>query len=459
MDTAAQVVVATPVGDDAGARTADLYDWQAAMAASDGFRMFADALDDQGHLRQDATGQVICEHHEDWTLLREPDAELVSAKHRELASGAWTTIKQLVDNGGLAHLFGRWLALDEKPGVRLVTCAALAAGPARTLALTTQLLRDEIAGRDLDATVLTSIDETTKHFAKELLFHRNGLPEEWRAPADATVRSYVVLGGHTSKARTLLTKLVIDEGRPHRNVIGHAAPTMFARPALERMGQSEAFATAAWEAVLQLFRARMRARGPKPHGDLPVVLATSSRSGGATTDFVTRATLEGRTIDLQDIELAIRVALRNPQGYMPLAIPAQLTRLGVKMARGGCSDTSIARAERLRSDFKRYRRERGSGTPGAIAEWRSLERHLMRIADIATQSARAPHGTWGSPLWSDLAQRLGNDSAPDWLDGLDTELALGAICDLTDRCEVWFSPHFDVRSELVRLRAERKASQ
>jgi len=63
MDTAAQVVVATPVGDDAGARTADLYDWQAAMAASDGFRMFADALDDQGHLRQDATGQVICGNH------------------------------------------------------------------------------------------------------------------------------------------------------------------------------------------------------------------------------------------------------------------------------------------------------------------------------------------------------------------------------------------------------------
>jgi len=39
MDTAAEAVAAVPAGDDAGARTADLYDWQAAMAAVDGLRM------------------------------------------------------------------------------------------------------------------------------------------------------------------------------------------------------------------------------------------------------------------------------------------------------------------------------------------------------------------------------------------------------------------------------------
>lgn len=459
MDTAAQVVVAVPAGDDAGARTADLYDWQAAMAAADGLRMFADTLDHSGHLAPGVTGRIICEHHEDWTLLREPDAELVSAKHRELASGAWSTINQLVDKGGLAHLFGRWLALDEKPGVRLVTCAGLASGAPRKLAITTQLLRDEAAGHELDEAMLASIEETTKLFTKELFFHRNGLPDEWQAPADAKAQTYVVPDGHALKARAFLTKLVIDAGRPNRDVIAHAAPSMFASPALQRMGRPEDSYSAVWEAVLQLFRARMRARGPQQYGDLPVVFAASAVSGGATTDFETQASLEGRVVDLQDIEVAIRIALRNPQGYMPLAIPVQLTRLSVKMARGGCSDTSIARAERLRSDFKRYWREPDSSLPGAIVEWRNLERQLMRLADEATHTARTPTGTWGTPLWQGLAQRIDDASTSGWLDSLGEDLALGAICDLTAQCQVWFSPHFDARSELTRIRKERTANR
>ncbi len=330
MDTAAEVVVAVPAGDDAGARTADLYDWQAAMAAADGLRMFLDALDNQGQLVPGVTGRVICEHHEDWTLVREPDAELVSCKHRELASGAWTTIPQLVGKGGLAHLFGRWLALDEKPNVRLVTCAGLAAGLPHKLATSTQLLRDEVAGHELDAAELALIEEITSLFTRELHFHRDGLPDEWRAPADAKAKTYVVLDDHVLKVRTFLTRLVIDVGRPNRDVIAHAAPTMFARPVLQKMGGPEDACSAVWEAVLQLFRARMRARGPRQYGNLPVVFAASAVSGGATTEFATDAALEGRIVDLQDIDVAIRVALRNPQGYMPLAIPAQLTRLSVQ---------------------------------------------------------------------------------------------------------------------------------
>lgn len=408
MDTAAEVVVAVPAGDDAGARTADLYDWQAAMAAVDGLRMYVDALDHQGRLPPGATGRVICEHHEDWTLVRDPDAELVSCKHRELSSGAWTTIAQLVDKGGLAHLFSRWLALDEKPSARLVTCAGLASGLPRNLATATQRLRDEVAGRDLDATILASIDEAAKSFTKELHFHRAGLPAEWQAPTNAKPKDYAVVDGHVLKVRAFLTRLVIDAGRPNREVIAHAAPTMFARPALQKLGATEDSCSAVWEAVLQLFRARMRARGPLEYGDLPVVFAASPDSGAATTSAANEASLEGRIVDLQDIDVAIRVALRNPQGYMPLAIPAQPTRLSVKMARGGCSDTSIARAERLRTDFKRYRCERDNTVPGAIAEWRNLERQLMRIADDATHAARTPTGTWGSPLWHTLTQRLHN---------------------------------------------------
>ena len=457
MDTAAEVVVAVPAGDDAGARTADLYDWQAAMATADGLRLFADALDGDGHLLPEAGGRIICEHHEDWTVLNDPDAELVSAKHREPSSGAWTTIKQLVDKGGLAHLFGRWLVLDEKPNVRLVTCAALAPGDPRKLAKVTVLLRDQAAGCELDALTLTLVNEVAMGFAKELLLHRDGLPEEWRAPAEATAKTYVVGDAHGQKVRSFLAMLFIDDGRPHREVTEHAAPSMYMQPVLDKLGRRDVPASAVWEAVLQLFRVRMRAQGPIQDGALPLVLMTSSNSGGATSAFEVRRALLPRTIDVHDIAIAIRTALANPLGYMPLSVPGQLSKLSVKMAWGGCADTSISRAERLRSDFKRYWRERDDSVPGSAAERYVMERTFLRVADEATSEVRTATGTWGSPFWIALANHLDRLHESGSIDGLDNDLALGGICDLAAKCEVWFSPRFDVKAEIARLRAERAA--
>jgi hypothetical protein len=121
--------VAVAPADDAGASTADRYDWQAAMAAADGLALYLDALGD-GELRADSDGRIVCEHHEDWVVVRGGDAELVSAKHREPSYGVFTTLSQLAGDGGLAHLFGRWHALEEKPACRLVTTAGLAPGAA-----------------------------------------------------------------------------------------------------------------------------------------------------------------------------------------------------------------------------------------------------------------------------------------------------------------------------------------
>ena len=457
MNTAAEVVVAVPAGDDAGARTADLYDWQAAMATADGLRLFADALNSDGHLLPDASGRIICEHHEDWTVLNDPDAELVSAKHREPSSGAWTTVKQLVDKGGLAHLFGRWLLLDKKPKVRLVTCAALAPGDPRDLAKVTKLLRDHTAGCELDALAVVMIGGVALGFAKELLLHRKGLPKEWQAPADATAKTFVASDSQARTVCAFLAMLFIDDGRPHREVTEHAAPSMYMQPVLDKLCRPEVPAAAVWEAVLQLFRVRMRAQGPVPDGALPLVLVTAPTSGAATSADELRRVLQARTIDVNDIAVAIRTALANPLGYMPLAAPTQLSKLSVKMARGGCADTSIARAERLRSDYKRYWRARGDSVPGVPAERYAMERTFLRVADEATSEVRTATGTWGSPFWTALASRLVGLHESASIGGLDDELALGGICDLAAKCEIWFSPHFDVKAEIERLRAERKA--
>jgi hypothetical protein len=66
--TARQVVLSTEPDDDAGADTADRYEWQAAMAAADGLALYFDAI--VRGARGDGNTGIVCEHHEDWVLVR-----------------------------------------------------------------------------------------------------------------------------------------------------------------------------------------------------------------------------------------------------------------------------------------------------------------------------------------------------------------------------------------------------
>ena len=56
-------------------------------------------------------------------------------------------------------------------------------------------------------------------------------------------------------------------------------------------------------------------------------------------------------------------ALANRRGYLPVPPVPRVTRIGAKMERGLCADTSIERAELLRTDYQQYWRDRGSGDP------------------------------------------------------------------------------------------------
>jgi hypothetical protein len=85
-DTATSAVAVfkkVPAPDDAGAQTADRYEWQAMMATADVLAAYLQHLDDAGVFADSETFRVICELHEDWALLEEDSVELVSAKHRE----------------------------------------------------------------------------------------------------------------------------------------------------------------------------------------------------------------------------------------------------------------------------------------------------------------------------------------------------------------------------------------
>lgn len=447
MDTPAQLVLAAPMEDDAGSRTADLYDWQASMAAADALSLYIHFCNRNSSLRLPHDVKIVCEHHEDWTVIHGSHAELVSAKHRESESGAWTTVNRLVDKGGLGHLYDQWRRFGEKPKVRLVSCAGLSSGNPKQIAEAGRILRDEAVGKSVNPADRTIVEHAVSNLAGEL--------RRWRDSGKQRTGNDDLDGNAEDSVRRFLAALTIDYKRPDREFVMHAAPSLYARPVVMLLGHSESLAVAVWCAVLELFRARMRARPPFNQSDnFASAEKLFTHPGYGTSDAAVAAILRDRIVDLSQIELAVRSALENPEGYLPLEPPAEVTRLGVKMARGGCSGTSIGRAEMLRSDFREYRRSRSDGPPGAIAEWRRLERSLMRIADNASTSTKSSFSRWGPEMWAELNNQTASSSS-SLIEDDDSDIALGGICDLAARCKVWFSPVFDVKAELRRLQAER----
>jgi hypothetical protein len=413
------------------------------MAAADALALYHGALDG-GRLRDGDDARVVCEHHEDWAVVRAGAAELVSAKHREPSTGAFTTLAQLADEGGLAHLFGRWHVLKELPTCRLVTTAGLARGAVQRLEGAAVFLRDRrLAGQDLPVNGVH--EQVIADFARVLQRHRRSLPGSWPSSEN---NGYPALNPEQyAQVGRFLSMLSIEHGQPSRQHIRHAAPSMYCAPVLKRLGQDAVSPVAAWEAVLGLFRVRMRAAGPVPRGALPVVL--SYQPGTQVPAGADERSLAARIVTMTDIDLAFRAAIDYPSAYMPLATATRVTRIAVKMAEGGCSDNSIERAEQLRLDHRQYWRARVSGDPTARAAQERLRRALLRISDEATTVAAAGGAVpWGATLWRELQARVDAMAAGDWPDDLDAELRLGGICDLAALCQVWFSDRFDIDARL-----------
>ena len=418
------------------------------MAAADGLGLYLNGLDG-GRLRDGEDARIVCEHHEDWTVVSGADAELVSAKHREPSKGAFSTLNRLADAGGLAHLFGRWHVLGEMPSCRLVTTAGLAPGQAQSLEKAAVFLRDRrLAGQALIAS--SEHEQVIMDFARALQQHPDHLPDSW--PPSGAGGARLLGPDQYAQASRFLSMLTIEHGQPSRRHVGYAAPGMYCDPVLNSLGLQGLSPVPAWAAVLGLFRVRMRARGPVPRGALPAVL--SYRPGTGAPAGTDERDLAARIVTVADIDVALRAAFANPGGYRPLAPIARLTRIAVKMTVGGCADNSIERAEQLRLDYQRYWRARISGDPAARAAQERLRRSLLRISDQATNEVIASaEGSWGAALWRELQARAERERAGSWSNDLDADLRLGGICDLANRCQVWFSASFDVEAELARLRA------
>ncbi|MEJ8652664.1 hypothetical protein WKI65_32510 [Streptomyces sp. MS1.AVA.3] len=434
--SARQCLFSVPQLDDSGADTLDRYNWQASMAAADGLRLYLDSLNDDGRLSKDIDSRIVCELQEDWAAVDGAAVELVSAKHRDVTTGPFTTVNALADAGGVAHLFGRWHALDETVSCRLVTTFGLSSDAQKLEKAWVKLRELRLARQPLDVP-----DEHRKFVAdlcQALRSYCKELPPGW-APAEKRMPSPT--DEEIAQVVRFMAVLDVEAGKPPRDHLEYAAANMYARPLCNHLGLP-IDPESVWAAVHDIFYARMRKAGPIPTGKLPAVLAYRVGATSPDTAQLERSLLN-RIVTLDDIDLAVRTAISQPHGYRPLPRLQRTTKLAVKMLAGQCPDNSIERAEYLAQEYRDFWRDERSGNPTARVAQARLNRYLLRISDEATQTtlSEVPRG----PAFWNAVQRLLATSPPAELpSGIDTELLLGGICDLTSQCRVWFSDRFDV---------------
>lgn len=416
--------------DDAGANTADLYDWQAAMAAADGLALYLDALGDTEVLGPECGDFIVCEWHEDWVVVGADATELVSCKHRSPDVGAFTTVNALADQGGLAHLFNRWAALEQKPMCRLVTTGGVT-GPARELKLLANRLRDLRRGNG-DLILLPGEESTVKQLREKIKVHDTAMTVEDQD--DEVVR--------------FLSTLSIATVDVNKGVVRDAAPTKYVKPILERMGVDTQYCEPVWQAVLSLVRERMQSHGQTFDGDLPAVLQRH-RTGGADQDMPRQ--VASRLVRLEDIQIAIDTALAIPAAYRTVpSIPA-ISRVELKMTDGGCPPNAVGRATPLRVDYEDHWREQESSDPGARIARRKLEGVLRRLSDHTMGDLEVSGTEFWRALEVEVTELEGSGGLPP---GVDSEIALGGICYLSNQCQVWFGPRFDIEAAIAARRTE-----
>lgn len=190
--------------------------------------------------------------------------------------------------------------------------------------------------------------------------------------------------------------------------------------------------------------------GPTPTGGLPDIVVLPLGSP-APTPAELESRLASRIVTLPEIDLAIRTAIAHPTGFAPLPRLVRTGRLAIKMEIGGCSDNAVERAEQLRADYVDFWRDSLASDPTACSSQHRLHRALLRVSDAATVQVKRSDAVWGAALWRQMEAELEQQQGTLPVD-MDVDLALGGLCELPNRCQVWFSEGFDIVQEQARRR-------
>jgi hypothetical protein len=375
--------------EDAGAQTLSRYAFQWNCAVP-----FALAtLDQTNPIRA-----IVCETHEDIFVLHEHGPELVSVKHRELSQPPWT-LSELVQ-APLEHLAERWLATGQRARCRLMTNHSLRPGDGEAAGL-----RDACSSR---TPVLI------RPWAQRLA-DRLALTED--------------------AALAMLSGLTLECGLPSRNDIASVYCFHKLRPLMRRLGLPLDADQVAYERVVgQIARASMD-RTRAPDALLEAMLAEDGHAAVA----VLRRRIAQRTLTADDIASCLRGLPTTSPRLSDTSTAPPPTNLVRKLRAGELGPTAVGAAQRLRAAW--YDLEaRWRGLPGGGEDFGDLRIRAQSLAG-EVESELADGAPYGTRMHTRLAQRLAaGELLGDAPVLLDKELLLGLIFQLTDECEIWWSP-------------------
>lgn len=362
-----------PPGDDSGSETLARYDYQINLTT------FACL----GLLLDDGPDAVVCEWAEDYVIVSGDKRELVSVKHLEPSQGAWSLAKLCVD-GGLAHLFDRWLSDGRRAKCRLQTNGGMKTGREEAEAIR-QACSDDMEAERVGALIYQRLGAETAGVAAEFL--RN-----------------LTIDCELPKRDDLPAKLL------HEDV---------PRICLD-LGWRVEDAQSGFEIVKREVEAACRADIRAERRAL--ILKNDGEEAHARA-------LAKKTINRERIEQAL-VAGNSMVGASMLV---------TKLTLGGFGQTAIERGKRLRSEWLAEEFELDSGLPGGSSTVH-VRSEVQRIADIAEARTRnVTTDEYGPQMRDELLGLAESEGVSVLGEELTEDQILGIVYDETDLCHVWWS--------------------
>jgi hypothetical protein len=425
-----------PPAEDGGAGTSANYFYQTEVIASFCVSMPVDL----------SITKVICEWHEDFIIVRNqhPLLELVSVKHHHRAT--YTTLKQLCDEGGLAHLFDRWLGFTTEPAARLCSNTRLGGRPSdptprallevsRARALATS------HGRSLLAHLAWAILDVARGSEN---FDHIPVPTT-RPPAKRHRHDSVGLpAGLFDAVLRFMSSMRFDCDRPSKEHIEDVNVRRIAEPAMVSLGYAETAGASAYQAVTQLVAEASRDMSDRPR-DLARFL-TDPDADSASAMLTEK--LQQRTLPREMVLSAMRMgAIRTSEGGVPLlrsgSTPPRAAgghRLVAKMTDADVDEPDQLNALRLRDLWLHFWPQVKTGFPEDVETEFRLELEILEVVrEVHHQLIDTPD-PYGVRFQALLHQSLRKaDLGARTSIPLDRLHILGYAYELSDLCRFTFT--------------------
>ena len=349
---------------------------------------------------------VVCEWHEDFLVLRESHTEAVGVKHRELSRGPFTEAS-LVTDGGLGKLYSTWVKSGERARCRLMTNQGLTTGAGG----------GDAVGRfaQKDSSVQSAVSES--------------LSKKLSTTPEIVAR--------------FLNAFMADVGLPDRSSMATMQRTALLGPAYGALGERSDGSPPEYDALIALIADRSADRDPLAE-DLRLALTAAPAEEERRR---LAATLKARSISSHDAIECLKAAREAPYSTLPASPPEiPQTRMRRKLSGGGFNATQLEYAARMRNTWYAAESEQRA-TPGVEEEVAAVEAAVHREAGEAQRAAQNQPSPYGNAMLDDLRARLSAPPVAARDEFSNPHLLEGLAYELTDRCQVWWSPEEDVAKD------------